>query len=265
MDQLRATFTAAPPSVVFIDAGTLLAPVPTGPLRKAAGRRRRILVDASHTLGLIAGGCFPICCRGVRPSAGEHAQDLPRPQKGSLHFRRWRFGESVCGALSRGFVSSRHTHHALALYVAMLEMRAFGRAYAHQAVANAVALGNELEKRGFQLLRAGDALTRSNVLLVAQAGALDAYQACERILQCGVMSNARPLYGCAWHPAARHARVDAAGDAAREPAMLWIADLFHRALVRRQSTTVLRREVAAFCTYPNWQYYRFDQPLGFWR
>jgi glycine/serine hydroxymethyltransferase len=262
-DALRADFKAAPPSALFIDSGTVVAPVPVAPLRKAAGLKPRMLFDASHSLGLIAGGVFPNPLEeGCDVLQGNTHKTFPGPQKGTLHFRQWKFGETVCAALSKGFVSSQHTHHALALYVAMLEMHAFGRAYARQAVANAVSLGTALEQRGFELFRAGGAPTESNVLLVRRTGAKNAYDACETLLACGVMTNARPLYGCA---VLRLGTQELTRRGMREPAMQWIADLVHRALIRRTSTIRLRREVDAFSReYPN-VHYSFDRPLGWWR
>src|SRR5439155_16878594 len=98
-------------------------------------------------------------------------------------------GSAVSRALSQGFVSSQHTHDSMALYVAMLEMQTFGKAYARQVVANAVALGTELECRGFRLRRAGNAPSFSNVLLIEGAGRFDAYGACETLLRCGISTN----------------------------------------------------------------------------
>ncbi len=262
-DLLKASFKAAPPAAIFVDSGTMLAPLRVRPLRHAAGRRPRIIFDASHSLGLIAGGVFPNPLKeGCDLLQGNTHKTFPGPQKGSLHFRQWKFGESVCAALSRGFVSSQHTHHALALYVAMLEMRAFGRAYARQAVRNAVALGNELEKRGFELARTNDdAPTRSNVLLLTHAGRHDAYKACERLLKCGVMTNARPLYGRA---VLRLGTQELTRRGMLEPAMQWIADLFDRALMGRKSIAGLRGEVAEFSrAYPN-VHYSFDRRFGLW-
>jgi len=261
-DQLKASFKAVPPAAIFVDSGMMLAPLRVGPLRRAAGRRPRIIFDASHSLGLIAGGVFPNPLKeGSDLLQGNTHKTFFGPQKGCLHFRHRRVGESVCAALSRGFVSSQHTHHALALYVAMLEMRAFGRTYARQAVRNAVALGIELEKRGFELVRAGSAPTCSNVLLLTHAGRLDAFEACERLLKIGVMTNARPLYG---HGVLRLGSQELTRRGMREPAMQWIADLFCRTLMGRKSIAGLRGEVAEFSrAYPN-VHYSFDRSFGFW-
>ncbi len=226
------------------------------------GPRVLVLYDASHTFGLIAGGVFPNpLCEGCDVLQGNTHKTFPGPHKGMLHFRSRRIGCKVRNGLSAGFVSSQHTHHALALYVAMLEMEAFGEDYARRIVANAAALGGELEKRGFELLRAGAAPTASNLLIVKKMGALDPYQACEALLRVGVATNARMLNG---QPVLRIGTQEVTRRGMLRPEMQWIADVFYSAVIRRDNPDRLRRKVMAFSsTYKN-VHYSFDRTLGLW-
>ena len=261
-DGLSDVFRRSRPAAILLDHGVALGPLPIAALRTRVGPRVLVLYDASHTFGLIAGGVFPNpLCEGCDVLQGNTHKTFPGPHKGMLHFRSRRIGCKVRNGLSAGFVSSQHTHHALALYVAMLEMEAFGEDYARRIVANAAALGGELEKRGFELLRAGAAPTASNLLIVKKMGALDPYQACEALLRVGVATNARMLNG---QPVLRIGTQEVTRRGMLRPEMQWIADVFYSAVIRRDNPDRLRRKVMAFSsTYKN-VHYSFDRTLGLW-
>jgi len=143
----------------------------------------------------------------------------------------------------------------------MLEMRAFGKAYAQQMVANAVALGSEMESRGFTFLQPGGTPTSSNTLLIEHAGGVDAYLACETLFRCGMSANAQPFNG---HAVLRLGTQEVTRRGVDEHGMQWIADILHRALVLREPTAPIRREVAAFMRCHQNVHYSFDEALGFW-
>jgi glycine/serine hydroxymethyltransferase/biotin carboxylase len=257
---LARTFRSEPPDAILIDLGAVIRPLPTLAIRAAAGPRVRILYDASHSFGLIAGGVFPNPLeQGCDVLQGNTHKTFPGPQKGMLHFRRWGFGAKVCGALSDGFVSTQHTHHALALYLTMLEMQTYGKEYARQVVANAAALASELEKRGFELVRAGAEPTQTNVILINRTDSVDVFQACDTLLCSAVSTNARTLNG---RGVLRLGTQEATRRGMREPEMVWVADLFHRALIKREPPARLRGEVASTVARFNDVHYSFDQALG---
>jgi glycine hydroxymethyltransferase len=257
---LAKAFRKSPPAAVLLDLGVVLKPLPVRALRELTGPRVCIIYDASHTLGLIAGKVFPNpLTEGCDVLQGNTHKTFPGPQKGMLHFRQQRFGNALCSKLSEGFVSSQHTHHAVALYVAMLEMQTFGRDYARQMVANAQALARALEVRGFELFRVDNVPTLSNTVLITATRGPDVYLACELLLRCGISTNARPFHG---RGVLRIGTQQITRLGMREPEMEWIAEMFHRSLVRREPEEPLRHEVKAFVSRYRNVHYSFDQAIG---
>lgn len=151
-------------SVVFLDASTLLLPHPVSALRAAVPENTAVLYDASHVMGLIAGGEFqdPLA-EGADALQGSTHKSLPGPQKGLFAFReRGDVCARIQGVITPLFVSNSHSHHVAALCVTLAEMHEFGRAYASQVVANATALAGALHGCGEDVLLADRGFTRSH-------------------------------------------------------------------------------------------------------
>jgi glycine hydroxymethyltransferase len=151
-------------------------------------------------------------------------------------------------------VSSQLTNQAAALFVAILEMEAFGRSYANQVIANALTLGNELERRGFELRRIGNVLTKTNVLLIRSTRAVGAYEACDRLIRCGIAANARPIDH---EDMIRIGTQEVTRLGMREPEM-------ERAVLNRENAVSLREDVKDFKAHFRNVHFSFDREFGLW-
>lgn len=180
-------------SLVFLDHSAPLFPQPVSALRAAVRSDIKIVYDASHTLGLIAGGQFQDPVReGADVLQGNTHKTFPGPHKGIIMSARQSVGRLVEQAMCNYVVSSQHTHHSLALHVTLLEMESHAKNYARQVVANARALADALSELGFSVRRRADGqATASHMVLVDGFENGEAYKYCARLRDCGISANAR--------------------------------------------------------------------------
>ncbi|HEU0199825.1 MAG TPA: hypothetical protein VFR86_05270 [Burkholderiaceae bacterium] len=194
IESIARQFAQEPPAYILLDHGTPLLPLRVAELRQAAGARALIDYDASHTLGLIAGGEFqnPLG-EGCDILHGNTHKSFPGPQKALIVFKDERLARQVQGALDAGLVSSQHTHHLIALCITLLEMQRWGKVYARQMLSNAAALDRALRARGY--VAGALPVSRSHVLLLQTPGENEGYEWFERLQCAHIATNVRPLLG----------------------------------------------------------------------
>lgn len=168
VDRARDLAKRHPPRLVFLDASMQVFPHPLAELREAIGPGPILSYDASHTLGLIAGGAFQSPLReGADLLHGSTHKTLWGPQKGLILAREM---GPVSGAIHDGitpfFVSNIHVHHVAALGVALEESRDFGAAYARTVIGNARHLAASLVRHGVDVLFAERGATECHQVLV---------------------------------------------------------------------------------------------------
>lgn len=137
------------PSLVVFGKSLFLFPEPIRELYEVCGESNtKIVFDAAHVLGLIAGGKFqqPLEEGAALMTASTH-KTFFGPQRGlivsNMGWRQWR--EIDHGAFP-GSSSNHHLDTLAPMLVATWEMRAFGREYAAQVVKNAKHLAAALHK-----------------------------------------------------------------------------------------------------------------------
>jgi glycine/serine hydroxymethyltransferase len=136
--------------LVFLDASMQSFPYPVKELRAALPSDVIIAYDASHTMGIIAGGGFqnPLD-EGADLIQGSTHKSLFGPQKALFAYaRRDETYEAIHSTVVPLFVSNSHPHHTAVLAVALQEALDFGGPYARQVVANARALAGALHAAG---------------------------------------------------------------------------------------------------------------------
>jgi glycine hydroxymethyltransferase len=150
LDKLSALRSRVRPDLVFLDASMQLFPYPLRELRQLFGEETIISYDASHTMGLIAGGSFqrPLV-EGADLVHGSTHKSLFGPQKGLIVCKNGvdhedRIAARIKDIITPLFVSNMHIHNVAALGVAFEEMSAFGKDYARQVLKNAKAFGSAL-------------------------------------------------------------------------------------------------------------------------
>ncbi|HDP96387.1 MAG TPA: serine hydroxymethyltransferase, partial [Euryarchaeota archaeon] len=156
------------PRLVILGASFILFPYEMGPIKDACEDSGSVLAyDASHVLGLVAGGEFqrPIK-EGAEVLYGSTHKTFFGPQGGLIVTDRLDIMESVEKNLTWRFVDNAHWNRIAALGQALLEMKEFGSSYAKQVVANAKALGKALSEKGFPIMFEELGFTESHQLLI---------------------------------------------------------------------------------------------------
>ncbi|WP_433271891.1 hypothetical protein ACQPZF_14315 [Actinosynnema sp. CS-041913] len=184
------------PKMILFDHGLPLAAQPVRRLRTIVGADTLLVYDASHTLGLMLGKRFqdPLG-EGADIVQGNTHKSFPGVQKAVIASNTAARARKIGDALSNGLVSSQHTHHAIATYVAFLEMEEFGERYADAMLVNARALAGELAGLGARVIGPAGCPTSSHEVFVASGTELPARQWAERLIRAGISVNARRVHG----------------------------------------------------------------------
>ncbi|WP_296265443.1 hypothetical protein [Pseudomonas sp. UBA6562] len=128
------------PRMIYLDQSTFLSPIDCKPLKEAitrAGLDSLLLYDASHTNGLIFGGCVknPLV-QGADLWCGSTHKTFPGPQKGIICTRNPDLYKRIEKAADH-LVSHHHSASVVSLAVTVDEfINCGGSEYANQVVAN---------------------------------------------------------------------------------------------------------------------------------
>jgi glycine hydroxymethyltransferase len=257
LDALEALVRQDPPHAILFDYGTPLFRFPIRDIRRIVGEKPKLIYDASHTLGLIAGHKFqdPLT-EGCDVLQGNTHKTFPGPQHAMVHYRDRNYGLSISDSITAGLISNQHTHHSLATYVTTLEMSAFGKAYALQMINNGRVLANSLANKGFSLISRGQEYTETHQIAICGPH-ID--ETCRRLFACGISTNARNAFGT------RIIRIGVQEVTRRgmnESEMETIGDFFARVVSSKESIDTIRKEVAGFNECFKDVHYSFDADLG---
>ncbi len=179
--------------LIFLDASMVSLPFPVKELRKAVGNNVIISYDASHTLGIIAGGGFQNPLKeGADFLHGSTHKSLFGPQKAmimSIHDRDSELGQKIFKNIVPNFVSNAHMHHIAALGIALEEHRDFGQQYSKDVVANAKHFAIELTRHGIKIPNRHKGFTKNHQLVVDCGNEEEATAAFERLELVGINTN----------------------------------------------------------------------------
>jgi glycine hydroxymethyltransferase len=166
-----ATIRAERPQAVVLGQSFFLFPYPLREIAEAAHERDALVFyDASHVLGLIAGGQFQDPLReGADVVYGSTHKSFPGPQGGLLYTDREGLFRQVDPALVWRVFDNAHWNRIAGLAQTLLELERVGRDYARTTVENAQALARALDGRGVPLVAAGLGFTRSHQIHLDRA------------------------------------------------------------------------------------------------
>jgi glycine hydroxymethyltransferase len=222
------------PRLIVVGGTLMLFPHRLAPLVEIArATDARVLYDASHVAGLIAGGAFqdPLA-EGADVMTFSTYKSFGGPPGGAIIAS----APDLTAALTRavtGLTTNYDAGRLVPLTIAATELRRSGGRYAHACIANAQRLGAALAARGFDVLAADRGYTASHHLAVhagaavarlAEAG-IHASAATANVLRLGTQELTRRGFG--------------------EAAMDTIADLMARVLVHGESPATVREDVRA--------------------
>jgi glycine hydroxymethyltransferase len=159
------------PAAVVLGQSFFLFPYPLRPIAEAAhAHDALVLYDASHVLGLIAGGEFqdPLG-EGADVVYGSTHKSFPGPQGGLLVTDREDLFQQLDPALTWRTLDNAHQNRIAGLAQTLLEMKRVGPEYARTVIANAQALARALDERGLPLLAKPFGFTRSHQVIFDKA------------------------------------------------------------------------------------------------
>ncbi|MCI4338848.1 MAG: serine hydroxymethyltransferase [Thermoplasmata archaeon] len=154
------------PDAVVLGQSFFLFPYPLREIAEAAhAMNALVFYDASHVLGLIAGGQFQDPLReGADVLFGSTHKSFPGPQGGLLVTDREDLFQQLDPALVWRIFDNAHWNRIAGLAQTLLELERCGREYATTVVDDARALGKSLSDLGVPLVGADDGFTRSHQL-----------------------------------------------------------------------------------------------------
>jgi glycine hydroxymethyltransferase len=164
---IEATVRRDPPAMIFVGSQVMLFPVDLAGLRRIAdGVGATIVYDAAHPLGLIAGGRFqdPLT-EGADFITASTQKTLPGPVGGIILSRTVEQMAPIYSA-SNALLSNYQNNRVLSLGYTLLDMVAFGPAYADSCISNAQHFAAALAGSGLVPLFADRGYTLSNQLLL---------------------------------------------------------------------------------------------------
>jgi glycine hydroxymethyltransferase len=168
-DKSADVIRAAKPGIVTFGGSLFLFPHPVKELKAVADEvGAYVAYDASHVLGLIAGGVFqdPLSEGADFITSSTH-KTFPGPQGGVIlgnakNTRMEKAVKSIQFAIFPLSASNTHLGRLPALGIAALELKLFGAELARQTVKNAQTAGQYLCENGVKVLCASKGFTRSH-------------------------------------------------------------------------------------------------------
>jgi glycine hydroxymethyltransferase len=156
------------PNAVVLGQSFFLFPYPLKAIAEEAhARDALVFYDASHVLGLIAGGEFQDPLReGADVLYGSTHKSFPGPQGGLLVTDREDLFQQVDPALVWRIFDNAHWNRIASLGQTLLELERFGPEYASTVVQNSQALAKALHALDLPCVAASEGFTRSHQVLL---------------------------------------------------------------------------------------------------
>ncbi|MGW3659037.1 serine hydroxymethyltransferase [Streptomyces sp. NPDC005151] len=168
LDEVRDLALAERPKVIFCGGTAVPREIDFAGFGEIAEETGAVLVaDIAHIAGLIAGGAHPSPAPYADVVSTTTHKTLRGP-RGAMLLSRAEHARAIDRAVFPGLQGGPHNQTTAAIAVALKEAATPGFSdYAHQVVANARALGEELASRGFDLVSGG---TDNHLLLIDLTG-----------------------------------------------------------------------------------------------
>ena len=167
IDATKRLSISEKPKVFVLGSSVILFPQPVKEIREIADEiGAKIMYDASHVLGLIAGKKFQQPLKeGADIVTGSTHKTFFGPQRAVILSKR-ALAKEVDKAVFPGVVSNHHLNTLAGYVVAAMEMKEFGEAYAKQVVRNAKRLAEKLHDFGFKVVGESKGFTESHQVVV---------------------------------------------------------------------------------------------------
>ncbi len=184
------------PRVVVLGSSSFLYPHPVSAIRETLDETGDacLLYDASHVLGLIAGGRFQRPLQeGAHVVVASTHKTFGGPQGGLVLTNDRTLAERIGEAIYPALVTNHHLHRLPALGAACLEWLEFGPQHAGAVVRNAMTLARCLAKEGLEVPRDGICPTESHTVLVSARGLGRARELAHALEEAGLIAGPAAL------------------------------------------------------------------------
>ncbi len=157
------------PQMIILGTSEFLFPAPIKELRQVCNETNtKILYDASHVSGLVAGQTFqnPMA-EGADILTMSTNKTLAAPSHGIVACNDTvEYQTSFEHAITPLLTSNHHAHHVAALAMTLAEFEVFGHDYATQIITNAKVLARALYSKGVKVLCPEKDFTESHTVLI---------------------------------------------------------------------------------------------------
>jgi glycine hydroxymethyltransferase len=153
VDETRKMAIKEKPKLFVLGSSLMLFPQPCKEIAEIAAEiDAKVVYDASHVLGLIAGKCFQNPLKeGADVVTGSTHKTFFGPQR-AIILSKAEIAKAIDKAVFPGVVSNHHLHTLAGYVIAAMEIKEFGEAYASQVISNAKKLAERMHELGFNVL-----------------------------------------------------------------------------------------------------------------
>ena len=227
------------PRVVIFGASLILFPHPVEKLTDTCRKvGANIVFDGAHVLGLIAGGQFQDPLReGAEVLIGSTHKSFFGPQGGLIVSND--HADALREVVLPALVDNAHWNRIAAMYVALSEMKRFGRQYAQQVVRNSKALAIALDEHGVKLVGKEHGFTESHQVIVDIAAPEEGSRLARRLEEANIIADAGIRIGTS-EETRRGMRESQMGEIAELIARVWVGNEDPKKI--RKDVSRIRRE-----------------------
>ncbi len=178
------------PKVITLGSSLNLFPHPVRAVREIADRvGAKVLFDAAHQCGIIAGGAWPNPLdEGAHLMTMSTYKSLGGPAGGLIVTRDAAIAEALDRIAFPGMTANFDAARAAALAITLIDWRDFGQGYARAMVDLAQALGRALAAEGLAVHAAARGITQSHQFAIEAAGFGGGQAASRRLRRAGFLA-----------------------------------------------------------------------------
>ncbi|NOR85711.1 aminotransferase class I/II-fold pyridoxal phosphate-dependent enzyme [archaeon] len=167
IDKTKKKIEEKQPKVLLFGASLFLFPHPVKEIAEFAKTYDiKIIYDAAHVLGLIAGKRFQDPLKeGAEIITSSTHKTFPGPQSGIIFGNSDKF-DKIETVVFPQVICNHHLHKLPAMAVALEEMTTHGQSYANQIITNAKTLAQSMHELGFNVVAEKLGFTESHQVVV---------------------------------------------------------------------------------------------------
>jgi glycine hydroxymethyltransferase len=262
MDALATLARTHRPAVIQVGTALMLFPYDLAGIRAIADEvRAKVVYDAAHVLGLVAGGVFqnPLA-DGADLVTGTTYKSFSGPLGGLLLHDSddldTKLRPLIGGA---GYIGTYNHARVLATAITALEWQQFGADLAAAMLRNAQVLADALRSAGFDLAAAGRGFTQTHVVLLKVAGNGGGLHVSELLERAGIITMSMQLADEPSRDGLRIATTEITRRGMADDEMRAIAGFMARTVLHEEAPDRVAADVADFMSAWNGVRFSFDE------